>query len=144
MTPVKSGFFVFSYLAPVMKNTKWIGLFGAVLLIIACFMPWYHVPRVDIIISGVDGDRFGKPGYWHFFLVLFYIPFTMLPRLWAKQWNLLVTGINLAWMIRNFFVLAICSGGICPERKFGIWLVMISSIIMLIAALFPDVKLKQK
>jgi hypothetical protein len=49
--------------------------------------------------------------------------------------------MNFAWAIRNYFVLASCQGGDCPEKKTGIYLVILSSIIMLAAALFPDVKL---
>jgi len=96
-----------------------------------------------LTLSGLNGgDRFGKPGYWHFIFVGFYIFFSLMPRIWAKQWNLLISAMNIAWMVRNFFALAVCSGGLCPERLTGIWLVMITSLIMLVSAFFPDIRLK--
>lgn len=120
---------------------KWGGLFAAALLIAACFMPWYQLPWNNGILSGVDGGiKYGKPGYWHFVFCFFFIVFTLVPRIWAKQWNLLVCALNAAWMIRNFFALAVCNAGDCPERQTGIWLVLVAALLMLVSALFPPMK----
>jgi hypothetical protein len=37
-----------------------------------------------------------------------------------------------------------CRQGECPEKQIGLWLVMFASVLMLIAALFPDVQLKEE
>ncbi|HMU46325.1 MAG TPA: hypothetical protein PKC72_08160 [Chitinophagaceae bacterium] len=127
-----------------MKYLKWIGIGSAILLVIACFMPWYHLGWKDLTISGVEGGgKFGKPGYWHFVFGFFFLFFSLIPKIWAKQWNLLIVALNVAWMIRNFFMLAICSGGDCPQRQYGIWLLFFASLLMLLSALFPGMRIPQ-
>ncbi|MBL7723005.1 MAG: hypothetical protein JNK27_02605 [Chitinophagaceae bacterium] len=129
-----------------MKYMKWIGLAAAVLLIVSCFTPWVIIASQNIVVSGVDatGTNYGKPGYIHLVLVVFYIVFTLVPRLWAKRANLLVVALNSAWMLRNFLVIATCKVGECPERETGLYLMMISSLLMLLSALFPDIKIKNQ
>jgi hypothetical protein len=134
------------YLAPLMRNMKWIGLVAAVLLTVSCFTPWIFIESRNITISGVDttGTNYGKPGYFHFVLVALFLLCTFMPRVWAKRLNLLVTALNLGWALRNFFIIATCSGGECPIRKIGLWLSLLASLLMLVSALFPDMKLPEK
>ncbi len=125
---------------------KWIGLAAAILLTVACFSPWVVIESRHITISGIDatGTNYGKPGYLHLVLVVTFLLFHFIPRVWAKRANLLVVGINTAWAIRNFFLIAVCRGGECPERKMGIYMLLLASLLMLLAALFPDVELDEK
>jgi hypothetical protein len=125
---------------------KWVGLFAVILLIVSCFLPWVIIPSKNIVVSGVEstGTNFGKPGYTHFVLSFFFIIFHFIPRLWAKRSNLLVVALNIAWAIRNYFIISMCREGDCPEKQIGLWLVLLASILILIAALFPDIKLKEE
>lgn len=118
---------------------------SAILLIISCCTPWVVIESRQITISGIDatGTNFGKPGYLHFVLAFFYILFTLIPKLWAKRANLPVVAINSAWTIRNFLLVAVCRGGECPSRQIGLWLLLLASLIMLVAALFPDVAVRK-
>jgi hypothetical protein len=123
-----------------MLKMKWLGLIAVVVLLIGSFLPWVYIESKGITVTGVSapGTNFGKPGYFHLFLALFFILFHFTPRIWAKRTNLLVSGVNFAWGVRNYFVIAACSGGDCPEKKTGLYLTIIASVIMLLAALFPD------
>ena len=125
---------------------KWIGLFAVVLLVVSCFFPWVIISSKNIIVSGVDstGTNFGKPGYTHFVLSFFFIIFHFIPKLGAKRVNLLIVALNIAWAIRNYFIISMCREGECPQKQIGLWLVMLASALMLIAALFPDVQLKEE
>jgi len=129
-----------------MRYMKWIGLLAVALLIFACFQPWVIILSKNIIVSGVDstGTNFGKPGYTHFVLSVLFIIFHLIPKLWAKRCNLLIVALNIAWAIRNYFIISMCREGECPEKQIGLWLVMISSALMLLAALFPDIELKEE
>ena len=129
-----------------MRWMKWIGLLSALLLIISCFMPWVFIESKNITISGVDatGTNFGKPGYFHFVMAALFLVCTFVQKVGFKRLNLLITALNLAWAIRNFVVLALCSGGECPVRQSGIWLSLLASVLMLISAMFPDMKLPLK
>jgi len=125
---------------------KWIGLFAVILLIVSCFLPWVIIPSKNIVVSGVEstGTNFGKPGYNHFVLSFFFIIFHFIRRLWAKRSNLLVVALNIAWAIRNYFIISMCREGDCPEKQIGLWLVLFASVLILVAALFPDIQLKEE
>ena len=128
-----------------MFRMKWIGLMAVALLITACFLPWITVEGRDVFVSGVvsRGMPFGKPGYFHLLMAVFFLLFHFIPKVWAKRSNLLVAALNFAWAIRNYFLITACRGGECPDKHTGIYLVMAASLLMLIAALFPDIKLNQ-
>jgi hypothetical protein len=127
-----------------MRYMKWIGLLAVILLIGSCFLPWVIIHSKNIVVSGVDaaGTNFGKPGYAHFVLSFFFIIFHFIPKIWAKRSNLLIVALNIAWAVRNYFIISMCREGECPEKQTGLWLVMIASALMLFAALFPDMRLK--
>lgn len=129
-----------------MRWMKWTGLAAVILLIVSCFLPWMFIASKNIVVSGVDssGTSFGKPGYFHFFFSFFFIFFALIPRVWAKRANLLVTALNMAWAIRNYFIITTCRGGECPEKHEGIYLLVLASFVMLISALFPDIKLPEQ
>lgn len=118
---------------------------AAILLIVSCFTPWVIIESQNITVSGIDatGTTYGKPGYLHFILASLYIIFSLIPRLWAKRANLPVVAINTAWVIRNFLLVAVCRGGECPNRQLGLWLLLLASAIMLVAALFPEYKVRK-
>jgi hypothetical protein len=125
---------------------KWFGLLAAIALIIACFFPWVFIESKIIIITGIDstGTSFGKPGYFHFVLGGIYLIFYFIPRIWAKRMNILVAALNIGWAVRNYFMISACSGGECPEKKVALYIVLVSSLAMLVAALLPNVKLKEQ
>ena len=129
-----------------MRYMKWIGLLAVVLLVVSCFLPWVIIPSKDIIVSGVNstGTNFGKPGYAHFVLGFFFIIFHFISKLWAKRINLLIVALNLAWAVRNYFIISMCRVGECPEKQIALWLALGASGLMLLGALFPDIKLKDE
>src|ERR1700680_2087976 len=103
---------------------KWIGLLAAMALVTACFFPWVFIESKNITVTGIEstGTSFGKPGYFHLFLALFYVAFNFTPRIWAKRMNLLITALNIAWAARNYFLISACAGGECPEKKVALYL----------------------
>jgi hypothetical protein len=129
-----------------LRFMKWIGLLAAIALVAACFFPWVFIESKNITVSGIKstGTSFGKPGYFHFFLAAFYVVFNFTPRIWAKRMNLLITALNLGWAARNYLLISACAGGECPEKKAALYIVLISSFIMLVTALVPKLELAEK
>lgn len=129
-----------------MRLTKWIGFAAAIVLAAACFTPWIFIESKNIVVSGVqaEGTNFGKPGYFHFLMIAFFLVFNFTPKVWAKRSNLLVTALNLAWSVRNYFVISTCQMGDCPVKKMAMYLLIPLSLLMLVAALFPDMKINEK
>ena len=126
-----------------MRYSKWLGLAAAVLLVVSCFSPWVIIESRQITVSGVDtaGTNFGKPAYFHFFITFFYVICVMVPRIWAKRLNLVVAALNMGWALRNFILIPACQAGDCPLKQSGLWMVELASLFMLLAAVFPDMKL---
>ena len=124
-------------------NGSIFGVLAGALLATGCWMPWVVIVSRQLTLTGMEttGTSFGKPGILHLILLVFFIVFTLIPKTWAKRFNLLVVALNTSWMIRNWLLIGICRGGECPERQLGFYLVAVASILMLITALFPRVKL---
>lgn len=129
-----------------MRFLKWAGLTAALLLVGSCFLPWVIIGSKQLVISGIDatGTNYGKPGYFNILMAAFFIIFTIIPRVWAKRANLLIVALNLAWAVRNYFILSTCQAGECPEKQTGLYLLVLSAVIMLVAALFPDMQIQKK
>ena len=129
-----------------MRWMKWIGIAAAILLIISCFIPWVFIESKNITVSGIDatGTRFGKPGYFHLLMSIFFLLFSFIQKLWAKRANLLVTALNLGWAIRNYIIISTCIMGDCPLKKAGIFILIPASLLMLVSAVFPDMKLPEE
>ncbi len=127
-----------------MKYTRAIGFIAAILLVIACFIPWVFIESKNIIVTGIEssGTNFGKPGYVHFVFCFLFFVFHSMQKVWAKRWNVFVVALNGAWAIRNYFIISICVAGECPEKQIGFYLVAVTSLFMLLAALFSEVKQK--
>ena len=128
-----------------MKYSQWIGIAAAILLVISCFLPWTFYPDLNTDFTGFfsANNDYGKPGKLFVAFALVAIVFYYLPKIWAKRWNLLFTALTMAWAIRCFILFSGCYKAICPEKKIGLWLMLMSSAIMMLMAFFPDLRLKQ-
>lgn len=126
-----------------MNRSQWIALASAIVLVVACFMPWVCIAPANLIVSGVDteGTRFGKPAYLHFILAAVIILFTFIKKIWAKRFNLMFAALNLAWAIKNYMVMSRCEAGECPVKQTGLYLVLIAALALLITTFFPNMKI---
>lgn len=129
-----------------MRGMTLVGLLAVVLLVISCWMPWVVVPSRDIVVSGISapGTNYGRPGYVHLVLAAFFLVFMLLGKIWSSRVNVFIAALNTAWAIRNFIVLTTCYGGECPLKKWGLFLMLAGSALLLVAALFPGLRLKQE
>jgi hypothetical protein len=114
-------------------------IFSGLLLAFACWMPWVEISSPALTLTGMntEGTSFGKPGFFHLIFLSLYFLFVLIPKDWAKRFNLLIAALNLSWMIRNFFLMGLCRGGECPSRQWGIYLVAVASVAMLLTSFFP-------
>jgi hypothetical protein len=129
-----------------LKYSRQIGICGALMLILACFLPWAYYPDIDKIFTGFFSEKniYGKPGKFLVFFSILGIILYLVPRVWAKRTNLFIAAILLAFAIKSFILFSACYRGVCPERRLGIYLIIAGPIIMVMAAMFPDMKLREK
>lgn len=122
-----------------MKNSQTIGLFLAVIIVISCFLPWSYIADHQFTLTGMDTGftRYGKPGIIHIFFCAVCILFFLLKKVLAKRINVVFAALNVAWAIRSFLLMSACSAGDCPEKRYGIYIVLFASILMLLMTLLP-------
>lgn len=126
-----------------MKYSQIIGIIAALALIGVCYMPWTVIESKQLVITGLySGDTdFGKPGLMNIVLSSVTILFFALPKIWAKRTNFFIAAINLAWAIRNYLLLTTCIAGDCPQKKAGLFLLILFALIIQVMSLLPRVKL---
>lgn len=127
-----------------MKYSNYIGVLAAIALIVCCFVPWVYIVSIQTTITGADSGHtnFGRPGLMHIIFGVFSILLFLLHKVWAKRTNLFVATLNFAWAIRNFLLITRCELGECPEKRFGIYAVLILSFFMLSMTLFPKMDIE--
>jgi hypothetical protein len=113
---------------------------------VTCFLPWAWYPDLGKFFTGFfsESNFYGRPGKVLVFFGVVAIGLFLVPRVWAKRSNVLVGALTLAFGIRCYFVYSACYRGVCPDKRLGIFLVVAAPLVMLLASLFPDIKLKEK
>ncbi|HWK08171.1 MAG TPA: hypothetical protein VNS58_31295 [Puia sp.] len=129
-----------------MKNSQWIGIAAALLLIGACFLPWAYFPDLQKDFTGFFSEKnaYGRPGKVFVFLSVSAIILFLIPKIWAKRVNIFIGAITIAFAVKCFILFSACYKGTCPEKKTGLFLVVLASALMTLAAVFPDTKLKDR
>jgi hypothetical protein len=129
-----------------MKYSQWIGIAAALLLVVASCMPWAYFPDLGKEFTGFfsEQNRYGKPGEFLTFFCIVMIVLFAIPKVWAKRTNLVVAAITLAFAIRSYLLYTGCYRGICPEKRVGIFLVLLGAAITMVASLLPDLPVKQE
>lgn len=112
-----------------------LAFFGIALLVTACFLPWMAIESRSITVTGLNtaGTKFGKPGYFHFLWTGIFLIFLLIPKVWAQRAAVGVAAFNIAWAIRNFLIIPMCQMGECPERKIGLFLLLVAAFVMFVA-----------
>ena len=129
-----------------MKFSQWIGILAAIVLIISGFMNWTWYPDIHKYFTGYvsENNIYGKPGKIFLYFSSVAILFFAIPRIWAKRWNVFMCTLIVAFAIRTFILYTSCYSGVCPVKQPGIWIMIASAALILLCALLPDMKLKDK
>jgi len=127
-----------------LKILKWIGIAACVVLIIACFLPWTYHADIDKTFTGLFSEKnaYGKPGKFLIFFAVVSAALILLKKVWAKRIHLFFAALTLGYAIKTYVMFTSCYNAYCPDKKFGIYLMMICCIVILITAIFPDLRIK--
>ena len=131
------------------KYLHWIGIAACLTLIISCFLPWGYYADPQIVneaertFTGLYSfhNQYGKPGKFLVIIGILTLVFMQLPKVWAKRTNLFICALGVAYAISAFIKFASCYNNYCPQKLFGLYLMLSCMIVMLIASAFPNVKL---
>ncbi len=129
-----------------MKYYKVIGLVGCGLLIVSCFMPWAWYADLNKTFNGFfsEGNNYGKPGKFFVFFAIISIVLIYFDKIWAKRVHLFLAALNIGYLIKTYILFTSCYNTYCPEKRAGLYLLILSSILIMIVAIFPDLKISGK
>jgi hypothetical protein len=122
------------------------GLIACIMLVVACFMPWTYHEDLKQTFTGFYSHEnyYGKPGVFLTIVAIAAFAFMYIPKVWAKRTNLFLCAIAVGYAIKSFILFTSCYKAYCPEKKLGIYLVLVCTIVMLVSAALPDLKIKKK
>ena len=90
------------------------------------------------------GTNFGKPALMNLIVSGISTLLFLYPSVLAKRANLFFGAFNIAWCIRNYVLISMCRGGECPEKEYGLYLFVLAATIIMLATLFPDLKISSR
>jgi len=125
-----------------MKYSQWIGVALVLILAASSFFTWTWHPDLNKFFTGFFSEKqiYGKPGNVFIFLGIPAVIFFLVPRVWAKRWNFAIAALIVAYAIKTFILYTGCYNGICPVKQPGIWVMLISSLLIMLMAVLPDTK----
>lgn len=123
---------------------NWLGIAACVVLIISCFLPWTYHADVQKDFTGFYSElnKYGRPGKFLIIFTSVILLFMLLPKIWAKRTNLFLGAMLVAYAVKTYILYTSCYMAYCPEKKAGVFLMLFSAVAIFIAAIFPNMKLK--
>jgi len=120
------------------------GILACLLLAVACFLPWGFYADLDQTFTGFYSykNEYGRPGKLLVIMAGIILVFMLLPKIWAKRTNLFLSALTVAYAFKSYVLFTSCYNNYCPEKKYGVYLMLIASVIMLVASAFPYMRLK--
>ena len=129
-----------------MKYSKWIGLAACIILVIACFLPWCYYADLNKNFTGFfsENNMYGKPGKFLLFFSISSILLILVGKIWATRVHLFLSALFVGYAMKTYILFVSCYNAYCPEKKIGIYLMIFSTIVILVASIFPNIKLEKK
>ncbi|MEO8111662.1 MAG: hypothetical protein ABI594_16570 [Ginsengibacter sp.] len=126
-----------------MRFYKIIGFAAAAIMIISCFVPWAYYADIGKSFNGFFSEKnmYGKPGMFIMFFAVMSIVLIYLNKIWAKRLHIILSAINIGYLIRIYILFTSCYNAYCPEKRAGLYLLIISSVVMMVVSLLPDMKI---
>lgn len=124
-----------------MRNSQTIGIIAAIFVMIACYLPWIELPNSALTLTGFNGKvsdklTFGSQYKVHYFFCIICIVCFMVQKVFVKRLNMFFALLNLSLAIKNFILFRLCRPE-CPTTKYGLFLLVLFSSLMLVMSLLP-------
>jgi hypothetical protein len=103
-------------------------------------MPWTYHADIQKTFTGfyTENNIYGKPAKFLLIAGGLSTLFAFISRLWLKRSAWFLSGLNLAYAIKTFLMFGACYMGYCPEKKAGLFIMLISVMLLLFSAIFPS------
>ncbi|MEO6836989.1 MAG: hypothetical protein ABI261_05230 [Ginsengibacter sp.] len=129
-----------------MKYYKQIGFAASLLLVVSCFLPWAYYPDLHKSFTGFFSEHgaYGKPGKVFIFFAVCSLILIFIDKLWAKRTLIFIAAFNIGYLIRTYILYTTCYNTFCPQKEYGIYLLMLSCTVLLVISFLPNLKLKDE
>ena len=126
-----------------MKYSKPVGIIACIILVVVCFMPWtYHADINKTFTSFFsENNAYGRPGKFLIFFAVASGVLILLQKIWAKRLHLFLSALFTGYAIKTYILFTSCYNAYCPEKKFGIYLMILSCFIILVVTVLPEMKI---
>ena len=120
------------------------GIAACIVLIVSCFVPWVHYADIDQTFTGFYSfkNQYGKPGKFLVGAGVIVLTCMLVPKVMAKRINLFLSALTLAYAVKTYILITSCYNNYCPEKLPGIYIMLIAAALMMVAAVFPNMKLE--
>ena len=126
-----------------MKYYKQIGWLACALLIASCFMPWTYYADLNKNFTGFFSEQnmYGKPAMFFIFFATVSAILIYLDKYWAKRAHIFLGALNIGYLIKTYVLYTSCYNAYCPQKRYGIYFLIVCSIALMIVSILPDMKL---
>ncbi len=116
---------------------------AGVLLIISCFLPWVYYADLNKSFTGFFSEKnsYGKPGIFFTFFGIVSLLLIYVDKVWAKRTHIFFAALNIGYLIKTYILFTSCYNAYCPQKQFGFYLLILSSVVLMIVSILPDLKL---
>ena len=130
----------------IMKYYKQIGFLACLLIVISCFLPWAYYPDIHKSFTGFfsQEDLYGKPGKVFVFFAVVSVVLIYIDKIWAKRVLIFLAAVNVGYLIRTYILYTTCYRTFCPQKQFGLYLLILGSVLLLLISFSPDLKVKEE
>lgn len=127
----------------IVKYLHWIGMAACLMLVVSCFLPWVYYADLNQTFTGFYSynNEYGKPGKFFLIFGSLALMCMLLPKVWAKRANLFICALTVAYAIKTFILFSSCYNNYCPQKLFAIYLMVGSTLVMLLSSFFPNLKI---
>jgi hypothetical protein len=127
------------------KYIYWAGVAACIALAVSCFLPWAYYADIRQHFTGFYSfhNEYGKPGKFLLFFSGLILMGMFLQRPWAKRVNLFLSALLLGYAIKSYILFGSCYNNYCPEKEAGLYIMLFSSMVMLVASVFPRLSIRK-
>lgn len=129
-----------------MKYYKLIGFLACVILAVSCFLPWAYYPDLHKSFNGFFSEKniYGRPGKVFIFFAVTSVILIFLDKIWAKRTLIFFAAMNLGYLLKTYVLFTSCYSTTCPEKQYGLYLLIAGCVLLMIVSIFPDLKIEDK
>jgi hypothetical protein len=111
-------------------------------LIAVCFMPWTYHADVDSFFNGFYSEKnvYGKPGKFFIIFSVICIATLFINKVWARMTHLFTSGLIVAYALKTYHLYTSSYNLYTPQKQWGIYALVILSVLSFVMAMLPEEK----